>query len=181
VLVSVEPHRSPAGGRAALGHVLWQSFAKLLSHMPVAVFLVFLILGPPIGGGVLVIEMQVAGWLGLLSTRYGNLPPLSLDAFIAAAVLSYPVGGVQALFTAFVALNSLGRNSGTRVSLLSVLLACTAASITLLLLIGGARWIAGFGTLLFTSLHLGAAFGAWLISTMLLGIGGRKTTYGSMS
>jgi hypothetical protein len=149
--------------------------------MPLAVFLVFVLLGPPIGFVVFVLEMNVAEWLGLVPSRShgGGRFTIGLDAILGPAVISYLVGGVQALFTALVALISLGRNAGTRISLWAILLASGASSAPYVLLIGRSSSPDALGAALFvSSWHLGAGLGAWALSTILIGIAGKETAYG---
>ncbi|CAO4172182.1 hypothetical protein [Methylorubrum extorquens] len=148
--------------------------------MPATVFLVFLLLGPPIGFAAFAIEMNVAVRLGLISSHsYGGGLPIIPAAIFDAAVVSYLAGGVQALFTGLVALISLGRNAGTRIGLHPVLLASAAPGVAFLLLVGGTHRLDAFQIGLFVmSWHMVAGFGAWLISTMLIRIAGSETTYG---
>jgi hypothetical protein len=145
--------------------------------MPAAVFLVFLLLGPPIGSAIFVVEMVAAVKFGLLpSPSFSGGSPNVLGLILGIAVFSYPVGGVQALLTALVALISLDRNRGTMISLPAVLLASSVPSIIFVVLAGDKLNFLPSG-LIVVSWHLGAGFGAWLISTVMIKIAGRETIY----
>jgi len=134
------------------------------------VLLVFLILGPPLGAFALV-AAPIALTEGLANLR----PPHSAASFIRGASfffspLVYVFGGVQALLVGLVAGACQMRSPARPVALLPVLAAgaVTYGGFLLLDYYRASQLPEPQIILLFLSVHLGAAFGCWLIANLLL-------------
>jgi hypothetical protein len=138
---------------------------------PIAVFLVFVILGPPIGSLILLVGAMIATLAapGPWPFRGGAG---EFEAMVALFfVFSYLVGGLQALAVAFVALISHVLRWPALASFLAVAAAGFVAGVVALVAIGATAPTPtrGYGTLLFfLAIHVGAGIGCWLIAQALL-------------
>jgi hypothetical protein len=138
---------------------------------PIAVFLVFVILGPPIGSLILLVGVMIATLAAPgpwpFQTGAGEF-----GVVIALfAVFSYLVGGLQALAVAFVALIAHVLRWPALASFLSVVAASLVAGVVALATIGATTPTPtrGYGALLFLlGIHVGSGIGCWLIAQGLL-------------
>jgi hypothetical protein len=136
------------------------------SAKSILVFLIFLVIGPPLIGVLLFafgfsLGSRELPWLDAASFR-------RMAGFIA--VVSYIFGGLQALAVAFVAAAFQSRTPSQLVPLVPVVLASAFAGsvFTVVLAIKGGQ-LPAFGVIvLFFGLHLGAGIGCWLIANILL-------------
>jgi hypothetical protein len=136
------------------------------SAKSILVFLIFLIIGPPLTGfAMLAFGSAIGGgefpWLDAATSR-------RTAAF--TLVISYIFGGWQALAVAFVAAAFQSRTRSQLVPLLPVVLTSAFAGVVFIvvLAIKGGQ-LPAFGLIvLFFCLHLGAGIVCWLIANILL-------------
>jgi hypothetical protein len=136
------------------------------SAKSILVFLIFLVIGPPLTGfAMLALASAIGGgefpWLDAATVR-------RTAAF--TVVVSYIFGGWQALAVAFVAAAFQSLTPSQLVPLLPVVLTSAFAGVVFIvvLAIKGGQ-LPAFGLIvLFFCLHLGAGIGCWLIANILL-------------
>ena len=141
--------------------------------MPLLVFLIFVVGGPPLGLMVFLLETFVSAWTALApnavpSGTWQTPRPADIGMLL---VVSYVFGGAPATLTGLVATLSFGLSDYTRVSLKAVLITAALADLPFLLLLRGPVPLgAAIGLMV---VHLGAAFGCWLMTAGLIRIAGR--------
>ena len=141
--------------------------------MPLLVFLIFVIGGPPIGFAVLLLESPLLALLGITAHPVASgpwqAPPLwEVGLFLGA---SFVFGGAQAVLTGLVAALSFGFSDYTRVSLMAVLVTAVLAGVGFVLLLRGpVPWGMAAGLIV---VHVGAALGCWLLAAAAIRLAGR--------
>jgi hypothetical protein len=129
---------------------------------PLIVFLVFAILGPPIGGVIAVAALLMAMSLGPDAPSFkGGAEEFEKVAVLFVKIV-YFVGGLQAAFVALVALLSTTLRWRGLVSFLAVVTAGLAAGIVFVMVVD--RRAPPLAFVIFVGVHVGAAIGCWLIA-----------------
>jgi hypothetical protein len=143
---------------------------KYPSLRPVLTFLVFVVLGPAIGG----VALVVLSWIASLPSDLGQLqwinrPKAFLHAVVFVQLFTYFLGGLQALVVGALASIFHLRDPGGPVPLAPVLVGSILCALVFLALLwrrGEALQIATSVVLLLV--HVGAGLGCWLIANALL-------------
>jgi hypothetical protein len=151
---------------------------KYPSLRPVLTFLIFVVLGPAIGGVVFV----VLSWIVSLASDIGQLewlfhpPKAILHALVFVQLFAYFFGGLQALVVGALASIFHLRDRGGPVPLAPVLVGSVLCGLVFLagLSRGEVPQVAGSAVLLLV--HVGAGLCCWLIANALLRlIGSRRS------
>ena len=141
--------------------------------MPLLVFLIFVIGGPPIGFAVLLLESFLLPLTGITPHAVAS-GPWQAPRFREVGLLlgaSFVFGGAQAVLTSLVATLSFGFSDYTRVSLTAVSVTAVLAGLGFVLLLRGpVPWGMAAGLMV---VHVGAALGCWLLAAAVIRLAGR--------